>query len=283
MAKIDPMLRMMSEKGVESTVLRSDVRYQVYMAGKSVEGPVMSGEQLRGLLEEIVPSSLSASLRDGKPFKFRHASLFGQFDFDVVDDLGVRQVTITPAPPAKAAAGSKPASAPVVPAPVAPTPASPNQTAPPPPPLQTAPLPGVIVPAPAQPTGWGQSPPAPPPSSYPPPHSPPPYQSGPNYPPPISAPVGYPQGGQPVPYGGAHLSHRSKVAAGLFAILLPGLGIHRFYLGHIGIGVLHLLLTFVLSWVTCGVTLGVAWLWSIIDGIIILTGGMRDVEGRELS
>jgi TM2 domain-containing membrane protein YozV/ribosomal protein L40E len=36
-------------------------------------------------------------------------------------------------------------------------------------------------------------------------------------------------------------SGRSKIAAGLFAIFLGGIGIHKFYLGRVGQGILYLL------------------------------------------
>jgi len=36
-------------------------------------------------------------------------------------------------------------------------------------------------------------------------------------------------------------NRRSKTAAALFALLLGGIGIHRFYLGHVGMGILYLI------------------------------------------
>lgn len=63
---------------------------------------------------------------------------------------------------------------------------------------------------------------------------------------------------------------KSKIVAGLLGILLP-FGIHRFYLGYIGIGILQL--------VTC--CFGGS-IWCIVEGIICLCGGMRDADGREL-
>lgn len=66
----------------------------------------------------------------------------------------------------------------------------------------------------------------------------------------------------------AFSSSKSKVAAGVLAILLGSLGIHYFYLGKIGGGIL----TILLSLVTCG-------LWEIItliQGIVMLT--MSDEE-----
>lgn len=48
------------------------------------------------------------------------------------------------------------------------------------------------------------------------------------------------------------------------------LGVHRFYLGHIGIGVIQLL------------TGGGCGIWWIIDLILILTGSMKDSDGNKI-
>jgi hypothetical protein len=76
------------------------------------------------------------------------------------------------------------------------------------------------------------------------------------------------------PTFGGLKSDRSRTAAGILQILLPGVG--RMYLGYLAYGVIQLALTIV----TCGVL----WIWSFIDGIIILSGGVRlDGYGRQLS
>lgn len=68
-------------------------------------------------------------------------------------------------------------------------------------------------------------------------------------------------------------SNKSRVAAGLLQIFLPGVG--RMYLGYAAYGVLQLVLAI------C--TFGVLSLWSLIDGIIMLTGGLKlDGYGRVL-
>ncbi|NLI99190.1 TM2 domain-containing protein [bacterium] len=56
----------------------------------------------------------------------------------------------------------------------------------------------------------------------------------------------------------------------LLAIFLGGLGIHRFYTGHIGTGILMLL------------TGGGCGIWWLIDIILIATGSFKDADGREL-
>jgi len=75
---------------------------------------------------------------------------------------------------------------------------------------------------------------------------------------------------------------KSKLAAGLLGIFLGALGVHRFYLGYAGIGVAQLILC-LLGIPTCGVTSAIAGLWGLIEGIMILTGGInRDAQGRPL-
>lgn len=60
---------------------------------------------------------------------------------------------------------------------------------------------------------------------------------------------------------------KSFIVAALLWFFLGLLGIHRFYLGHIGIGVLYLL---------TGGLCGIGW---IIDGILFLVGGLKPKNG----
>lgn len=60
---------------------------------------------------------------------------------------------------------------------------------------------------------------------------------------------------------------KSQVVALVLAILLGGIGIHRFYLGHIGMGILYLF--------TAGLC-GIGWL---IDIILIATGSLEPKDG----
>ena len=66
-------------------------------------------------------------------------------------------------------------------------------------------------------------------------------------------------------------SDKQKIPAALLCWFLGVIGVHRFYLGYTGIGVIQLL------------TLGGCGIWAIIDFIMILTGGLKDADGRELS
>jgi TM2 domain-containing membrane protein YozV len=76
---------------------------------------------------------------------------------------------------------------------------------------------------------------------------------------------------------------KSKVAAGLLGIFLGALGVHRFYLGYIVIGVAQLLLT-VLGFWACGIGPIAAGIWGLVEGIMILAGSIdRDAKGRPLA
>ena len=70
---------------------------------------------------------------------------------------------------------------------------------------------------------------------------------------------------------------KSKIAAGILGILVGGLGIHRFYLGYVGIGILQIVVTIL----TCGA----GSLWGFIEGILILCGTTitTDADGVPLS
>jgi TM2 domain-containing membrane protein YozV len=75
------------------------------------------------------------------------------------------------------------------------------------------------------------------------------------------------------------MAEKSKVVAALLCFFLGMLGIHRFYLGKIGTGIIHLLLLIlgsVLLIVGVGVFVyGALGLWVLIDFILILTGTLK--------
>lgn len=61
-----------------------------------------------------------------------------------------------------------------------------------------------------------------------------------------------------------------KVLAGLLAIFLGVIGIHKFILGYQKEGVILLVLG-LLGFVTCGITSGISWVVGVVEGIIYLT------------
>ena len=72
---------------------------------------------------------------------------------------------------------------------------------------------------------------------------------------------------------------KSKLAAGLFGIFLGAFGVHRFYLGYIGIGLAQLLLTVLSSFILSPII----WVWGLIEGILILAGSInKDSKGLTL-
>ena len=56
----------------------------------------------------------------------------------------------------------------------------------------------------------------------------------------------------------------------LLSLFLGTLGVHRFYVGKIGTGILQL------------ITLGGCGIWTLIDIIMIATGNFKDKDGYEI-
>jgi TM2 domain-containing membrane protein YozV len=66
------------------------------------------------------------------------------------------------------------------------------------------------------------------------------------------------------------VSDKGFVPAILLCFFLGALGIHRFYVGKIGTGILML------------ITLGGFGIWTIVDFVLIVTGNFRDSEGAPI-
>ena len=66
-------------------------------------------------------------------------------------------------------------------------------------------------------------------------------------------------------------SSKNKIVTLLLCFFLGGFGIHRFYTGHILLGIVYLL------------TFGISGIGVIIDFIRILTGSYKDSEGNPLA
>lgn len=63
---------------------------------------------------------------------------------------------------------------------------------------------------------------------------------------------------------------RSFLVAVLLSALVGTLGVDRFYMGYIGLGILKL------------ITLGGCGIWWLIDLILIATGNLNDADGKPL-
>ena len=62
-------------------------------------------------------------------------------------------------------------------------------------------------------------------------------------------------------------SEKGFVPTLLLCLLLGTLGIHRFYVGKIGTGILQL------------ITLGGLGIWTLVDLIMVITGNFKDKKG----
>ena len=66
-------------------------------------------------------------------------------------------------------------------------------------------------------------------------------------------------------------SEKSWIATFLLCWFLGYLGVHRFYVGKVGTGIVQLL------------TLGGLGIWVFVDWIIILCGNFKDCDGKIIS
>lgn len=65
-------------------------------------------------------------------------------------------------------------------------------------------------------------------------------------------------------------SSKDWIAALLLCFFLGNFGVHRFYVGKVGTGILQL------------ITLGACGVWTLIDFIIIAVGNFTDGEGKRI-
>jgi TM2 domain-containing membrane protein YozV len=79
-----------------------------------------------------------------------------------------------------------------------------------------------------------------------------------------------------VQLGAGGSAQKSKLVAGMLGIFIGSLGIHRFYLGYTGMGIIQIAVT------VC--TCGAGGLWGFIEGILILCGKgiTTDKQGNPL-
>lgn len=67
------------------------------------------------------------------------------------------------------------------------------------------------------------------------------------------------------------MSEKSRLVAFLLCFFLGGLGVHRFYVGKVGTGILWLL------------TAGLFGIGAFVDFIVILCGNFKDKQGNKVS
>ncbi|MDK2971280.1 MAG: hypothetical protein PWP23_1035 [Candidatus Sumerlaeota bacterium] len=134
-----------------------------------------------------------------------------------------------------------------------------QQAAPPPP----APAPAPVAPPPPPPAAAPAPPPAAAPAAPPPPPAAPPAAAP---PPPVAAPTQNSGAASTAGTGG----DKNWLVTLLLAIFLGWLGVHRFYVGKIGTGILQL------------ITGGGCGIWQIIDIIMIAVGSFTDADGNAL-
>ena len=78
-----------------------------------------------------------------------------------------------------------------------------------------------------------------------------------------------------------HGEAKSKIVAGILALLIGGLGIHNFYLGFTGKAIAQLLMS-TIGWILIIPPIAAA-IWALVEGIQILTGSIRvDARGIPL-
>ena len=66
-------------------------------------------------------------------------------------------------------------------------------------------------------------------------------------------------------------SDKNWLATLLLCLFLGRIGVHRFYVGKVGTGILQL------------ITLGGCGIWTLIDLIMIITGSFTDKDGNKIT
>ena len=75
---------------------------------------------------------------------------------------------------------------------------------------------------------------------------------------------------------GVAASCKSKIVAGVLAILLGWLGVHHFYLGSTSAGLIMLLV----SVLSCFTLSGITWLIGLVEGILLLVMPDEDFDAK---
>jgi len=72
-------------------------------------------------------------------------------------------------------------------------------------------------------------------------------------------------------------SSKSRLATTLLALFLGGFGVHRFYVGKVGSGIVMLILTCtIIGAIVSGI-------WALIDLIVAISGQFRDADNYRIA
>ena len=92
--------------------------------------------------------------------------------------------------------------------------------------------------------------------------------------------TGAPHSGKDPPAGNPQ---KSRIAAGLFGMLMGTFGVHNFYLGNTQRGLIQILVATLGAPLTCGLSTVAVWVWSLVEGVQILEGKIKmDANGIKL-
>ena len=87
----------------------------------------------------------------------------------------------------------------------------------------------------------------------------------------------------PTPAPPAGYPQKSRIAAGLFGMLMGTFGVHNFYLGNTQRGLIQILVATLGAPLTCGLSTVAVWVWSLVEGVQILEGKIKmDANGIKL-
>lgn len=73
---------------------------------------------------------------------------------------------------------------------------------------------------------------------------------------------------------------KSRLIAGLLAVLVGVFGIHNFYIGRNGKAIAQILISVIGGILSCGIATFCVYFWALIEGILIFTGSINcDAKG----
>lgn len=97
MPEMDRLITAMTQRNADRAVLVSDKPAQIIANGQQVNGAPLSGTQVEGMIEEIIPNHLRDQLAQSHRFQFPYQSSQGIFNIVVYRPHGILQVSISSA------------------------------------------------------------------------------------------------------------------------------------------------------------------------------------------